>query len=87
MEKENNIEFLTGQKTVTCSFTAMKYVNKAKKLYKKQPEDFEYFMENPDGSVCCKMDAKYLKLSAPRQMSDEQREASARRLAEVRKSK
>ena len=40
--------------------------------------------ENPDGSIVAHIPTKWVKISAPRKMSDEQREMLAERLASYR---
>ena len=86
---ENMIEFLRGQRTCTVSFTNQKHINKIKKLYEKYPEKFERYKENPDGSVYARIPLKWIKVSVPRSvnMTEEQRQAAADRLANSRKSK
>lgn len=41
---------------------------------------------NPDGSIVAHIPTKWIKISAPRKMSEEQRERAVRRLAEYYKS-
>jgi hypothetical protein len=77
---ENSIEFMNGQKTMTVTFCAKRWINKVMKLYEKRPEDIEIIAENPDGSICARLPVSYLKLSAPREMTDEQRQAARERL-------
>lgn len=83
MEKnnENAVEFITGEKTCTVSFTNQKYCNKMKKLYEKNSESFEVFEINKDGSVYAKIPLKWLKISVPRtmNMTDEERQKIAER--------
>ena len=49
--KENNIEWYTGSKTATVSFTQKKYINRIKRLAEKYPLSVEIVAENPDGSI------------------------------------
>lgn len=81
--KENVIEFITGQNNVCCTFTSAKYINKMNKLYQKNKENFEYFIENPDGSVCCKIPLKWVKISPPKRVSEEQKQAASERFIEM----
>ena len=74
--KENAIEFISGARTATVSFTNQKYTNRIKKLYEEHKDDFKYFVENDDGSVCAKIPLKWIRISPPRTVSDEQREAA-----------
>ena len=86
---ENMIEFISGQRSMCCTFSNGKHIRKLKKLYSEHPEDFKYFKENTDGSVCANLPLKYLKISAPRksnrEYTAEERAAIAERLAKYRK--
>ena len=77
--KENAIEFITGEKTATVSVTNRKYINKLKKLHEKHQSDFIYFVENKDRSICAKIPLNWIKISIPRQVSDKQRQLAADR--------
>lgn len=93
--KENVVEFLSGQHTCTVTFTNQKHINRVKKLYEERKEEFKYFYENSDGSVCAKIPLKWLKLNAgalpgtraKREMTEEQKAALRERLAAGRKNK
>lgn len=86
--KENVLEFLTGQKTCTVTFTNQKHINRIKKLYEERKEDFTYFVENQDGSICAKLPLKWLKINPGskegRVMTEEQKEKARIRLAKAR---
>ena len=80
---ENVLEFISGTRTATVTFTNQKYINRIKKLYEERKDDFKYFVENPDGSICAKLPLKWIKInpgSKPdpnkpkKQMSEEQKE-------------
>lgn len=87
LSKENNIEFLTGADTATITFTQRKYISKIKRLAKKYPDEIKYYVENKDGSVCAEVPLTWIKVSHPKIVSDEQREAARQRLANGKKSK
>lgn len=76
--KENNIEWLTGQRTATVTLSQPKHINKVKSLAEKY-EDVKIVYTNKDGSIVAKLPLKFIKISAPRQVSDEQREAARER--------
>ena len=86
---ENMIEFISGTRTATVTFTNQKHINRIKKLYEERKDDFKYFIENPDGSVCAKIPLKWIKINAGskegRVMTEEQKEAARIRLANARK--
>lgn len=78
--QENMIEFIVGQKTATVTFSNRKYINRIKKLYEDRKDDFKYFVENDDGTVCAKIPLKWIRINpgskTGRTMTDEQREAA-----------
>lgn len=82
--KENNIEWLNGQQRVTVTLSQAKFINKVKRLAE-QREDVEIVAENKDGSICAHLPLKFIKISAPRQMTEEQREQARERLLANRK--
>ena len=60
--KENVIEWITGDDTISCTFTQKKYINKVRKLLDKQPSLVSFYHENKDGSIFCRLPLKTLKL-------------------------
>ena len=86
---ENMIEWISGTRSATVTFTNQKHINRMKKLYEERGDEFKYFKENSDGSVCAKVPLKWIKInpgSLPgtgkkREMTDEQKEALRERLA------
>ena len=88
---ENMIEFISGTRTATVTFTNKKHINRIKKLYEERKDDFKYFVENPDGSVCAKLPLKWIKINAGskegRVMTEEQKEAARIRLQKARENK
>ena len=85
---ENMIDFISGTRTATVTFTNKKHINRIKKLYEERKDDFKYFVENPDGSVCAKIPLKWIKINpgskTGRVMTEEQKEAARIRLAKAR---
>ena len=88
--KENMVEFLTGQRTCTVTFTNQKHINRIKKLYEERKDDFTYLVENPDWSICAKIPLKWIKINPGskegRVMTEEQKEAARLRLAKAREN-
>lgn len=82
--RENVIEWLNGQQTVTVTFSQPRFINKVKKLAETNPE-VQILAENTDGSICAHVPLKFIKLSAPRQMTEEQREQARERLKNARR--
>lgn len=83
---ENVIEFLNNQHTITVSFCMQKWINKIKKLKELRPDDVKILAENDDGSICAKLPIKYLKISAPKKVSEEQRQAASERFKKLREN-
>ena len=85
---ENCIEFLSGERSAVVSFTNKKHINRIKKLYEERKDDFKYFHENTDGSICAKIPLKWIKINSGskngRVMTEEQKEAARIRLANAR---
>ena len=83
---ENMIEFLSGTRSATVTFTNPKHIRKIKELYEEHKEDFKYFKLNNDGSVCAKIPLKWVRISAgrtgtKRELTEEQKQALRERLA------
>jgi len=86
---ENMIEFISGTRSATVTFTNAKHIRKIKELYETHKEDFKYFKQNSDGSICAKIPLKWVRISAgrtgaKREMTEEQKEVLRQRLAEGR---
>ena len=86
---ENVVEFISGTRTATVTFTNQKHINRIKKLYEERKDDFKYFIENKDGSICAKIPLKWIRINPgskeKRIMTEEQKEAARIRLANARK--
>ena len=86
---ENMIEWISGTRSATVTFTNQKHINRMKKLYEERGDEFKYFKENSDGSVCAKVPLKWIKVNPgalpgtgkKREMTDEQKEELRKRLA------
>ena len=88
---ENMIEFISGTRTATVTFTNQKHINRIKKLYEERKDEFKYLVENPDGLVCAKLPLKWIKINPGskngRVMTEEQKEAARIRLQKARENK
>ena len=88
--KENCIEWLTGQDTITLSLTHKRTINKARRLKKKFPDKVK-IKTNSDGSVLAKMPLSALKLNIiikeEREYTDEQKTKIRKRLQAGKKAK
>ena len=52
--KENAIEWITGDDTVTATFTQKKFINRIRRMSQTHAKLVEITHENPDGSIVCK---------------------------------
>ncbi len=91
---ENVIDFLSGQRTATVSFTNRKHINRIKKIYEDRKDEFKYFHENRDGSICAKIPLKWVKINPgakpdpnkpKRVVSEEQKKKMRQALEKYRK--
>ena len=87
---ENVIDFITGERTATVTFTNRKHINRIKNIYEERKDDFKYFRENPDGSICAQIPLKWIKINPgskeKRVMTEEQKKAASERLAKAREN-
>lgn len=85
---ENAVEWFTGERTATVTFTDRKMINRVKKLYEDRKDEFKYLVENEDGSICAKLPKKWIKINAgsttKRELTEEQRQELRDRLAKAR---
>lgn len=80
---ENCIEWLTGQHTITCTFSQPKFIKKVENLQKKHPEKVKILARNDDGTIVCKLPIKSLKLSIiKRELTEEQRKELSKKFKE-----
>lgn len=67
------------------SGTALK--SKLFRLAEEHPEDVKIIVENEDGSVFAHIPISYVKISPPRKISEEQKEAAGERFRQMWKDK
>lgn len=82
--KENAIEWYNGQDDITLSLNQPRFKNKIMKLQKKHPNEVKIIKENDDGSMLAKIPLDYLHISAPKQLSEEDREKLRIRMKALR---
>lgn len=63
IERENVIEWVTGDDTITVTLSQRKYITRVRKLAAKLPSLVSILAENPDGSILAHLPLKALKLS------------------------
>ena len=92
--KENCVEFISGEHFCTVSFTNRKHISRIKKIYQERKDEFKYLKENKDGSICAKIPMKWVKInpgSLPgtrksTEMSDEEKNKLVERLKAGRRN-
>ena len=81
---ENVIEFMTNGTRATLSFSQCRYKSASRKLAEKHPEDCRIIADNEDGSICAHVPVSWLRISPPRQYTEEQRQQMGERLKQNR---
>ena len=84
---ENVIEFLTNQKQATLTLSQGRFITKIEKLAKKHPEECIIEARNKDGSIVAVVPVSWIKISPPKQVSEEQRMSAAERMKQMHSSK
>lgn len=85
-DRENVIEWITGDKEIACTFTQKKWITKVKKLREQSSENVPVFVENADGSIFCHLPITMLKLIPKRkvELSEERKAELREKMLEVR---
>lgn len=77
---ENVIEFLENQERATVTFSQGRFQSRIRKLAAEHPEECNIVAENPDGSLYVYIPTLWIKISPPRQFTEEQRQRMGKRL-------
>lgn len=86
--KENVIEWITGEDTISVTLSQTKHINKVERLAKKYPDLVQILKRNSDGSIFAHLPLKSLKLNIiTNNLTEEQRKVRAERLKESRGNK
>ena len=82
--RENCIEWLNGQDTISVTLSQGRYISKVRKLAEKYPNSVQILSENDDGSIFAHMPLKSLKLNIvpPKELGNEEKEKLIKRLAQ-----
>lgn len=80
---DNAIEFYKDSDIATVTFSQRRYITKIKKLAEKYPNDCK-IIEEGNGGIYARIPVSWVKISPKRQVSEEQRQKSAERLAKAR---
>lgn len=84
---ENCSEWLRNESKVTVTLCQGRLISKVKKLAAEHPEECEIAHENEDGSIVAHLPTKWIKISAPKKVSDEQREKARQRFEEYHRKR
>ena len=63
MNRENAIEWLTGQNIITVSLTQKRFITRVLKLAEDPSNDVEIVAKNEDGSICAHLPLRALHLT------------------------
>lgn len=88
VSQECTIEWIKTNKTATVTFPGgSKYNTKIRKLAQEHPDEVIIKHENKDKSIVATVPVKYIKISSPRKVSDEQKLAASERLKKMRSNR
>lgn len=84
--KENCIEWINGQDTISVTLSQGRYISKVKRLAEKYPDLVRILHENKDGSIFAHMPLKSLKLSIipPKELGEDEKERLRQQLSRSR---
>ena len=81
---ENVIEFMTNDIRATLSFSQGRCKSVIRKLAEKHPEDCQIIADNKVGNICAHVPVSWLRISPPRQYTEEHRQQMGERLRQNR---
>lgn len=84
LDNENVISFEKGSSVASVTFSQIKYANRVRKLAKKFPDEVK-IRADYGLIVVATIPTRYIKISPPRVVSEEQKRASAERLSKSSK--
>lgn len=84
---ENVIEWIRDSEQATVTLSQKGMISRIKKLAKARPEECQIVAENEDGSIVAHVPRKWVKISPPKQYSEEERQKAAERLEHIRELK
>lgn len=71
--KENNIEWITSDNTMSVTLTSQRHITRIRKLAERKPDDVK-ITTNKDGSIYATLPLSYLKFNPPKDLTEEQKE-------------
>lgn len=81
--KETTYNYIVGEKTGIFYSGEQKWINKIKRLAENNSNEVKITYENEDGSILATIPVKWFKISPPRKVSEEQKEAAANRFKKM----
>ena len=78
--EENTIEFTRDSKTATVTFSQGRYISKIKNLAESHPESCRILIENKDGSILARVPVSWVKISRPKEITEEHKRAIIKNL-------
>lgn len=84
--KENNIEWVTGDNTISVTLTSQRHITKIRKLAERKPNEVKV-VTNKDGSIYATLPLSYLKFNPPKDLTEEQKEKLREQMKMVREKK
>lgn len=83
--QENVLEWIKGDKEVTVTLAGnTKYCNRVKKYAEEYPDEVKIVAYNQDSSIVAHLPLSYIKITRPREITDEQKEVARERMAKLR---
>ena len=83
--KENAIEWYNGQDTITLTLSQKKFINKINRLAKEYPNEVKIDKINDDGTILAHIPLKYLRITKPREFTEEEKLKAKERLLSYKK--
>ena len=77
---ENAIEFMTNGTKATLTFSQGRYKSVIRKLSEKHPDACQIIADNEDGSICAHVPVAWIRISPPKQYTEEQRQQMGERM-------
>lgn len=78
------IEFMTNGTKATLTFSQGRYKSVIRKLSEKHPDDCQIIADNEDGSICAHVPVAWIRISPPKQYTEEQRQQMGERMRQNR---
>ena len=85
--RENAIEFYSNAEIATVTLSQGRYISKVRKLAEEYPSEVQIVHENEDGTILAHIPVSYIKISKPREVSEEKKGELSERLKMMREKK